>query len=141
MSKRIIITFSIVVFITSIFLLNSIERIEFTLISFLYTSSFFSYLFLIKYERNIKHQHFIFLSGIVYIITMVYEPALSDDYYRFIWDGEITWAGFNPFDFKPEELLQQERINKNHYLLTIYDFMSPLSQANYSIYPLSLIHI
>ncbi len=135
MSKRTIITFSIVVFITSISLLNSIERTEFTLISFLYTSSFFSYLFLIKYQRNIKYQHLIFLSGIVYIISMIYEPLLSDDYYRFIWDGEITWAGFNPFDFKPEELLQQKCINKNAYLLNLYDFMSPLSQANYSIYP------
>jgi len=66
---------------------------------------------------------------------MIYEPALSDDYYRFIWDGEITWAGLNPFDFKPEELLQQKCINNNSYLLKIYDYMSPLSQANYSIYP------
>ena len=31
-------------------------------------------------------------------------PHLSDDIYRFIWDGKLLWAGVNPFSYLPIEL-------------------------------------
>lgn len=32
-------------------------------------------------------------------------PALEDDYYRYLWDGAVTAAGYNPFAYAPEEAL------------------------------------
>ena len=34
-------------------------------------------------------------------------PGLSDDVFRFIWDGRLLAAGHNPFDATPELLMQQ----------------------------------
>jgi len=34
-------------------------------------------------------------------------PGLSDDVYRFIWDGRLLAAGYNPFDFLPEALMEK----------------------------------
>ncbi len=34
-------------------------------------------------------------------------PNLSDDIYRFIWDGQLSLAGINPFNYLPSELLEQ----------------------------------
>lgn len=29
-------------------------------------------------------------------------PSLSDDVYRYVWDGRVQWAGINPYRFPPE---------------------------------------
>jgi hypothetical protein len=62
-------------------------------------------------------------------------PSLSNDYFRFIWDGEILQLGINPYDFKPNELINERNFTTNHYLLSLYKGMGELSQENYSCYP------
>jgi hypothetical protein len=59
-------------------------------------------------------------------------PSLSDDIYRYLWEGRVMQAGYNPFGFAPEavelEFLRDanyERINHRE-LETIYP---PLAQA------------
>lgn len=37
-------------------------------------------------------------------------PQLSDDIYRFIWDGHLLKAGINPFLYTPTEWLSQQKI-------------------------------
>ena len=39
-----------------------------------------------------------FLSRLVFLFAV---PALSDDYFRFIWDGVLTNHSVNPYNFKP----------------------------------------
>lgn len=57
-------------------------------------------------------------------------PLLSDDIYRFIWDGSLILHGINPFSFSPQELMLQK-----------LDWLDPLlfqkmnSPAYYSVYP------
>lgn len=60
-------------------------------------------------------------------------PALSDDYYRFIWDGWLTVNGINPFLYTPSEVVaMSESIAKGF----TYDWFSELnSPAYYSVYP------
>jgi hypothetical protein len=33
-------------------------------------------------------------------------PALSDDFYRFLWDGRLSLEGINPFLYTPRQLIQ-----------------------------------
>ena len=30
-------------------------------------------------------------------------PSLSDDYYRYVWDGRVQLAGVNPYKYRPYE--------------------------------------
>jgi alpha-1,6-mannosyltransferase len=46
------------------------------------------------------------LAGISLRISLLYSiPALSDDYFRFIWDGMITGNGMNPYAFTPDQMM------------------------------------
>lgn len=36
------------------------------------------------------------------LVLLFSSPALSDDYYRFLWDGRLTAAGYNPYAELPE---------------------------------------
>jgi len=55
-------------------------------------------------------------------------PYLSDDIYRYVWDGRVQAAGINPYRFVPDspelESLQDDviypRINRRYYAPTIY---------------------
>lgn len=57
-------------------------------------------------------------------------PNLSDDIYRFYWDGLLVKDGINPYAMTPQEALQGN-------LSGVYAELFPLlnSQAYYSIYP------
>lgn len=44
----------------------------------------------------------IVVGGIAFrVIMLVATPALSDDVYRYAWDGRVQWAGINPYWFAP----------------------------------------
>jgi len=50
---------------------------------------------------------YILLSGLLFRIVLIpASPALSDDIYRYLWDGKISLAGINPYQYPPaaEEL-------------------------------------
>ncbi len=50
------------------------------------------------------------LVAIIFRIIFLFAwPALSDDYFRFIWDGRIVLAGFNPFEHLPSYYLTLQK--------------------------------
>ena len=55
-------------------------------------------------------------------------PSLSDDAYRYIWDGLVQWEGMNPYEFSPEEVLIDELRDD-----FIYDKLN--SKSFVSVYP------
>ena len=67
------------------------------------------------------------------LVLLFSTPNLSDDYYRFIWDGELISNGNNPYEFKP---IEQEFASPKE-AVTIkdrtYDKMN--SREYYSVYP------
>ena len=75
------------------------------------------------------------ISLIAQALSIWNQPNLSIDFYRFIWDGEITLAGINPFDFKPNELIHYDFVQSSHYLKEVYAGIGELSQSHYSVYP------
>lgn len=66
------------------------------------------------------------------VILIASIPNLSDDYHRFIWDGNLLKSGINPFQFLPSELPANEMFeglnSKNYY--TVYP---PFLQTTFGI--------
>ena len=125
-----------VVFLASIFAVNwQSDRTQFAFISSFYTLGFASYIGLIFLKKHVSFSHFLFLAIAANVVSMIFTPNLSNDFYRFLWDGEITTHGINPFDYTPVELYESAFVQSNPYLLEIYEGIGEMSQQHYSCYP------
>ncbi|MFD0932442.1 glycosyltransferase ArnT-like protein [Psychroflexus salinarum] len=62
-------------------------------------------------------------------------PELSQDFYRFIWDGILNNQGVNPYLHLPKELVESNTIDKKNLRGLLFDEMGELSINNYSTYP------
>jgi hypothetical protein len=83
--------------------------------------------------KNKRHYNFkvLLLCGILFRFCLVFStPSLSDDFYRFIWDGRIQQLGFNPFDFTPRQFLNQ---NSDAFLNQLFPLLN--SPDYFSVYP------
>jgi alpha-1,6-mannosyltransferase len=75
-------------------------------------------------------------AGLLRLSILFFPPYLSDDIYRYIWDGRVQAAGVNPYRFVPaDKQLAPLRdraiyphINRRDYAHTIYP---PLAQATF----------
>ncbi|MFT6319328.1 MAG: hypothetical protein ACJAT4_000245, partial [Granulosicoccus sp.] len=68
---------------------------------------FFCYLLIFKYaNEKSKITFFIGVSILLRFILLFALPNLSDDVYRFIWDGRLLLNGHNPFDFLPSYYIE-----------------------------------
>ena len=106
---------------------------EFYKILPLYSAFFIIYLAILHFVKTAKDiKFFIGIALLLKLILVFALPALSDDLYRFIWDGRLIWHGINPFDHLPsyfiEEHIQLEGINQS-----LYDQLN--SQKYFSVYP------
>ncbi len=141
MAKRLIISFSPLLFLVSIFLVNfQSDRTEFAFIAFFYTLAFGSYLVIYQQRKTFSLKQLIVLAFFAQLLSMWNLPNLSIDFYRFLWDGEITLAGINPFDYKPEEIVTSPELfaqinGSSEYMQEIYAGIGEQSQGNYSCYP------
>lgn len=107
-----------------------IERSNFPLLITTYSSLFLITYFLLKRctPNNFK---VLLLSGILFRFCLIFSvPALSDDFYRFVWDGRIQQLGINPFDFTPNQLIKQ---HSDSLLQNIFPYLN--SPNYYSVYP------
>lgn len=117
----------------SYFLLNyHTERPQFLQLSLLFAVLFVGYFYLIRKEVTAKHFSLLLGAGIAFRLALVFGiPNLSDDVYRFIWDGKLSAAGLNPFNFFPSEIQLDAGIQGiNHQL---FDLLN--SKGYYTIYP------
>ncbi len=111
----------------------TLERTDFWTLCSLYLG-----LFILGYGLY-KTQHFSFttLAGIALLLRLVFLfaiPNLSQDFYRFIWDGRMLAAGFNPYVSLPETFIQlgQFPIAQAKELFT---GMGMLNGSHYTNYP------
>lgn len=124
-----------IIFLSSLYALNwQTDRTAFAVIASFYTLAFVSYLFLIKQSRSITFERMLVIALLAQAVSVIFEPNLSVDYYRFIWDGEITLMGYNPFDFIPRDIANQVS-SDSPYMRELYNGLSDLSKDNYSCYP------
>ncbi|WP_017259214.1 polyprenol phosphomannose-dependent alpha 1,6 mannosyltransferase MptB [Pedobacter arcticus] len=69
-------------------------------------------------------------AAILRFVLLFAFPLLSDDLYRFFWDGAQIFHGINPFSFTPKELLV---FNYSWVDVSLFDKMN--SPEYYSVYP------
>lgn len=64
---------------------------------------------LLVQKLNLKKTGFIIFLGIFLKLTLLFSiPQLSDDFFRFLWDGSLVLNGYNPYLITPFEF---EKIN------------------------------
>jgi hypothetical protein len=110
-----------------------LERTDFLKLITLFGSLFFLCYKLIQFEKwNFK---FLLVVGILFrLVFLITEPNLSQDYYRFIWDGELVGNFINPYLHLPNTLIeQQDLIVPNAQEL--HQGMGTLSARHFSNYP------
>jgi hypothetical protein len=74
------------------------------------------------------------MAALLRVSVLFFPPYLSDDIYRYVWDGRVQAAGINPYRFVPADQqltrlrdpLIYPHINRRDYARTIYP---PLAQA------------
>ena len=110
-----------------------LERTDFIKLLALFIALFFLCFKLVQFEKwNFK---FLLVVGILFrLVFLLAEPNLSQDFYRFIWDGELVKNLINPYLSVPNTLIEQsDLVIANAHEL--YNGMGSLSARHYSNYP------
>jgi len=107
-----------------------IPRDETYLLFGTYGVSFLCFLLVYKYEP--KH---LFKIGVIARVVVLFSvPVLSDDYFRFLWDGLVIGSGLSPFLHLPGEVLAQLMgVKDPQFVQELYTYMN--SKPYFSVYP------
>lgn len=57
-----------------------------------------------KWASGIEFRHLLGLAFLFRFLFLFSEPALSDDYFRFLFDGQLLINGYNPYLYLPQDL-------------------------------------
>ena len=110
---------------------------DFAFLMTTYAVAFGAYLYLLKCGRQWPLSNLLLLAVVARLLAVPAWPQLSDDIYRFIWDGRLLVQAWNPFEHLPSYYLSldpppqgitpalYEKLNSPAYF-TVYP---PVAQA------------
>lgn len=109
-------------------------RTDFQQFIALCTCLFACYFLLLKfYKAEGSWKEILLLGLLLRLVFLLADPALSDDYYRFYWDGKLLAADQNPFKELPSEL---QASNKHVEFGLSDEIFEKLNSPNYhTVYP------
>lgn len=119
-------------FLASITLIQWIPRTEFWFLSSIYIICFGLFLMLIWNYRK-ENQFITIIASITALSFLFSTPLLSEDVYRFLWDGELWTLGLNPYSNTPKAFFF--KINSS-VSKELYMQMTDLSKGNFTCYPI-----
>ncbi len=122
----------LVFLISLVFILWQPDRSNFIWLISSYSLSFLSYLLLVRSDYKTVKTVLVIL-GIAF--CFVFKPNLSNDYFRFLWDGEMLTKGINPYEHIPDKLITNETFSESSYYVDLHRGMGELSARHYSCYP------
>lgn len=110
-----------------------LERTDFIKLLALFVALFFLCFKIVQFEKwNFK---FILVTGILFrLVFLLAEPNLSQDFFRFIWDGELVSHFMNPYLNVPNTLIERSDLVIAN-AQELYNGMGSLSAKHYSNYP------
>ena len=106
-------------------------RTDFRQLLLLYAVVFAGYLYVTNRRFNLWHG--IGAAIVFRLLFLLATPALSDDYFRFVWDGRLLAAGINPFLYLPQFFLSPDAPEVSGITEELYQQLN--SPGYYSIYP------
>ncbi|MEN8857855.1 MAG: mannosyltransferase [Flavobacteriaceae bacterium] len=110
-----------------------LDRTNFIQLTFHYVILFIPFWYFIKKEKD----NFPLLVGIAILfrlISLFAIPNLSQDFYRFIWDGRMILEGFNPYISLPKTFIDQHNFPINQ-AIDLFDGMGTLNASHFTNYP------
>ena len=108
-------------------------RTDYAKLLTLYTALFFLFYKLVQYNRN-KLRFLTYLAFVCRAIFILAIPNLSQDFYRFIWDGRMILEGFNPYLYTPESFLLHNELPVAQ-AEELYAGMGSLNGSHFTNYP------
>lgn len=113
---------------------NFIHRESTLLLFSLYSAAFLAFYHL--YKTTSSAGTLLKFSFLLRMLLLFSIPALSNDFYRFIWDGRMSVLGFNPFMVLPLDFAesgQMDQVGRDAWKL--YNGQGSLSPGNFTCYP------
>lgn len=111
----------------------NLVRTDFTQLIFLYTALFILFYSLVRSFKNNPPilTWFAFAFRVILILAI---PNLSQDFYRFIWDGRMLVAGYNPY-LQTVEAFISNQIFPVAQAEELYKGMGMLNASHFTNYP------
>jgi len=110
-----------------------LERTHFYQLIFIWFFLFIvTFLLIKKQQQNIGF--LIAISVLFRLIFLVSIPNLSQDFYRFIWDGRMILNGFNPYLSLPQSFIENRHFPIPQ-ALNLYAGMGDFNGSHYTNYP------
>lgn len=109
-----------------------LQRNDFGILISCYALLFIAYIYVIR-KKDIHINNYVELFAFAVFFRLIFlfsVPALSDDFYRFIWDGRMIIDGINPYLILPSEFIQTSTSNDFRFL-----FENMNSPNYYTVYP------
>lgn len=120
-------------FILYFFVAHSLERTEFSMVVFCWISLFTCFYFFIQ-NTQLSSKTLFILSIVFRLIFLFSIPNLSQDFYRFIWDGRMILEGLNPYLYLPLNFITENELPINQ-AKELYAGMGTLNGSHYTNYP------
>ena len=111
----------------------NLVRTEATKLVLLYIS-LFVIAYILKKTAGFNFGFLVLASVIVRLVFLPAIPNLSQDFYRFIWDGRMLFEGYNPYLHLPESFIQNGEFPIAQ-AQELYDGMGKLSASHFTNYP------
>ncbi len=110
-----------------------VERTNLVVLITSYTIAFLAYFFYLKNTFSDKEIKVLIAVGLGLRLLLCFAfPRLSDDIYRFFWDGKLICEGYNPFAYLPSYFIDNQVFTSDFDV----DIFKKLNSPNYySIYP------
>lgn len=113
------------------FILIIPSQSDFNLLAIGFPLAFCTYFFFIWSKPNHEKIKWCIIAGVaVRIVSIFFFPKLSDDIFRFIWDGRIIHNGLQPYAYLPIDIVKQIPSLANGDILTKMN-----SPEYYTVYP------
>lgn len=111
-----------------------LERGEFVIYFSLISVAFVCHLYPItKWGKLGKPVFYLAMGMIIRLMAVSTFPVLSEDIYRYIWDGYLSHSGISPYAHTPEECIRLHTVQEHPLLHSLFPLIN--SPNYYAVYP------
>ena len=108
-------------------------RTNYVLLIASYIALFFLF-YKLAFNKNSNFNFLVLISFVFKLLFLFSIPNLSQDFYRFIWDGRMILEGLNPYLSLPETFIEQQNFPVPQ-AVELYEGMGALNGSHYTNYP------